>query len=235
MLRKIFDNLVSLNLGIWLIIGVILLMAIGSFSSGEGPFGTINEMPLVAWLQGAPVSSSWWLWVTILLLAVLAINTILCSIESLRSKAGRGKFWIIIAPQVMHLGFLLIMLAHLMSAWGGYKQVMQVQEHSVIGFPDGSSVRVGPISASLGQRGMMTGFGAEMAYQEGGKELTRRVSPNNPLFHKGVGIYVKDVAMMPMPAALVEIHREPGAGLALGGALLFTVGNIVLVAVRRGK
>lgn len=235
MIRKTYQLLASLNLGIWLIVGVLLLMAAGSFASGEGPVGSLNDMPLFVWLEAAPLASSWWLWGAIILLAVLALNTILCSIESLRSKAGRGKFWIIIAPQVMHLGFLFIMLAHLMSAWGGYKQVMQVQEHSVIGFPDGSSVRVGPISASLGPRGMMTEFGAEMAYREGGKELTRRVSPNNPLFHKGIGIYVKDVAMMPMPAALVEIHREPGAGLALGGALLFTLGNVVLVTVRRGK
>jgi hypothetical protein len=41
--------------------------------------------------------------------------------------------------------------------------------------------------------------------------------------------------MYPTRAALVEIHREPGAGIALAGALLFTIGNIVLLSVRRGR
>lgn len=235
MIKKTYQLLASLNFGIWLIVGVLLLMAAGSFASGEGPVGSLNDMPLFVWLGAAPLASSWWLWGAILLLALLAVNTVLCSIEALRTKLGRGSLHIVLAPHAMHLGFLFIMLAHLLSAKGAYKQVMQVQEQSVIGFPDGSTVRIGTISATPGPRGMMKDFGADMHYQEGGKELVRRVRPNEPLFHKGVGIYVKDVGMMPMPAALVEIHREPGAGLALAGALLFSVGNVVLVAVRRGK
>jgi len=46
---------------------------------------------------------------------------------------------------------------------------------------------------------------------------------------------LKEVGLFPNRAALIEIHREPGAGLALAGALLFTVGNVLLLAVRQGK
>jgi hypothetical protein len=35
------------------------------------------------------------------------------------------------------------------------------------------------------------------------------------------------VAPEPYLAALIEVHREPGAAVALVGALLFTVGNVV--------
>jgi len=59
--------------------------------------------------------------------------------------------------------------------------------------------------------------------------------PNRPFFYRGFGIYLKEVGFVPEPVALVEIHREPGAGWALAGALLFTAGNIVLLAVRRGR
>lgn len=235
MIRRLYSFLVSLDLGIWLTVGVLLLLAVGSFGSGASESGSINDLPLFLWLRGAPLSSSWWLWAALMLLAVLAINAFLCTIESLRFKAGRGNLIVTLAPQFMHVGFLLIMVAHLLSASGGYKQVLQVEEGSVIGFPDGGNVRVGPITATAGPMGMMTGYGVDFRYDAGGKELVQRVGPNHPLFHKGVGFYVKDVGMVPNPAALVEIHREPGAGAALAGALFFTVGNVFLLAVRRGR
>jgi hypothetical protein len=235
MWRKLYDKLASLDLGIWLISGLLLLLAIGSFGSGASEAGSINDLPLFLWLREAPLSASWWLWCGIALIALLALNTVICSIDSIRSKFGRDNFLIIIAPQVMHLGFLLIILAHLFSAWGGQKEVMQVYEGSSIGSPDGNMVRVGAITASVGPMGMMTEYGAEFFYDEGGSRKSQRVRPNHPLFYRGFGIYVKDVAMMPAPTALVEIHREPGAGVALAGALMFTIGNVVLLFVRRGK
>ena len=59
--------------------------------------------------------------------------------------------------------------------------------------------------------------------------------PNSPLFHRGYGIYLKEVEMDPAPAALFEVHREPGALPALLGALIFTAGNVMLLSARRGK
>ena len=235
MLRTIYDRLASLNLGIGLTFGVLVFLGIGSFSGGGAESSSINDMPLFAWLREAPVAASWWLWATILLLAMLALSTVLCSIESLRNKYGRTRFLMLIAPQVMHLGFLLIVLAHLFSAYGGFKEVLQVYEGTAIGFPDGERVQVAAISAVAGPMGMMTDFGAEFRYGAAGNEKSQTVRPNEPLFFKGVGFYVKDVQMYPTRAALVEIHREPGAGIALAGALLFTIGNVVLLSVRRGK
>ncbi|SNB47544.1 cytochrome C biogenesis protein ResB [Geobacter sp. DSM 9736] len=235
MLRNIYQKLASLTFGIWLIAGVMLLLGAGSFSSGAAESGSINDLPLFVWLREAPLAASWWLWGSLALLALLALNTILCSIESLRSKWGKTGFLILIAPQVMHIGFLLIILAHLLSAGGSYKQIMQVEEGSVIGFPDGSLVGVTAIRGSVGQMGMLTDFSADLALTVEGRQLYKTARPNEPVFYQGVGLYVKDVAIMPRRAALIEVHREPGAGIALAGALLFTLGNVVLLAVRRGR
>ena len=224
MLKNIYLRLCSLNLGLWLISGVMLALAAGSFSSGSSESAGLNDMPLFLWLQQAPLSRSWWLWLSLALLAVLCLNAILCSIEALRKK-GRS-----IAPHLMHAGFILIALAHLFSAYGGFKQVLQMDEGGSIGFPDGDRVRVERISAQVGPRGMLTAFSAEMRVE--GAALSR-VEPNRPLFHKGYGIYLKDVGLMPEPVALLEIHREPGALPALLGALLFTVGNAMLLMRRR--
>jgi hypothetical protein len=234
MFGKLYDRLGSLNLGLWLMAGVLVLLAIGSFTGGEAERNSINVLPLFLWLQGAPLSASWWLWLTIALLALLALNTVLCSVESLRRKYRQTGFLVLIAPQVMHAGFLLIILAHLFSAAGGVKQVMQLDDGAEIGFPNGRRVQIANLRLTTGPMGMPTDLSAEVRYPAGGGVGVRTIRPNHPFFYQGFGIYLKDVARYPMSGALIEIHREPGAGLALAGALLFTVGNIVLLTVRRG-
>ena len=234
MLRNIYSRLASLTFGLWLMGGVLLLLAVGSFSSGGAESGNINEMTLFRWLQETSPAVSWWLWAAVGLLALLALNTVLCSVESLRMKYQRGNFLVLIAPQVMHLGFLLIVLAHLFSAWGGYKQVMPLQEGGVISLPDGGRLRLSNVAESIGPMGFPTDFSAELRLL-GGREETKTIRPNEPFFYKGAGFYLKEVALEPYRAALIEIHREPGAGVALAGALLFTLGNVVLLSVRRGK
>lgn len=226
MLKKLYTTLCSLNLGLWLMAGVMLALAAGSFSRASSEGGGLNEMPLLIWLQQAPVSWSWWLWLCVALIAILSLNALLCTIEALRKK-GRS-----IAPHLMHAGFLLVVLAHLFSAYGGFKQQMQLYEGGSIGFPDGERVRVERITAEVGPMGMMSGYRAELRLNGGA--LTG-VQPNQPMFHKGYGIYLKDVALNPAPIALFEIHREPGALAALLGALLFTAGNLIWLMQRKGR
>ena len=235
MFGKLYDRLGSLNLGLGLMVGVLVLLGSGSFTGEGGARNSINELPLFLWLREVPFSASWWLWLTIALLALLALNTVLCSVESLRRKYRQTGFLVLMAPQVMHAGFLLIVLAHLFSAAGGFKQVMQLDDGAEIGFPDGSRMQIANLRRTVGPMGMPTALSAEVRDPAGGGVGVRTISPNHPFFHQGFGIYLKDVAPYPSRAALIEIHREPGAGLALGGALLFTVGNIVLLAVRRGR
>ncbi|HEY6006782.1 MAG TPA: cytochrome C biogenesis protein ResB [Geobacteraceae bacterium] len=234
MLARLYARLASLTLGLWLTFGVLVLLGVGSFAGGEEG-STINDMPLFDWLWGAPLSLSWWLWSAILLLAFLGLNTVLCSIESLRVKWQRGSFLIRIAPQVMHTGFLCIVLAHLFSAKGSFKQPLQVTEGTTIDYPDGGGIRVERITATIGQMGMVTDYEAVVRTVGAGGGKQAVVRPNHPFFHQGFGLYLKQAEPYPVPNAFMEVHREPGAGLALVGALLFTVGNVVLLAVRRGR
>jgi hypothetical protein len=225
MLKSVYNRLISLNLGLWLMAGVMLALAVGSFSRGSAEGGGLNDLPLLLWLRQAPLSFSWWLWIAVALLAVLCLNALLCGIEALRK--GRS-----LAPQLMHAGFLLIALAHLLSAYGGFKQQFQLPEGGSIGFPGGERVRVERISAEIGAMGMMSAYRADL--RVGAGEVSG-VKPNAPLFHKGYGIYLKEVALEPVPVALLEVHREPGAPAALIGALLFTIGNLMLLMQRRGR
>jgi len=135
----------------------------------------------------------------------------------------------------MHLGFLFIMIAHLQSAYGGFKQVLQVETDSSITFPDGSNVVFTDFAAVYGKMGMATAYSATLNCISKGKVVSAVISPNHPFFHLGHGIYIKDIAPPPMKAALVEVHREPGAGMALTGGAVFTVANLILLARRRER
>ena len=233
MIKRIYESLASLSFGLWLMGGVMVLMAIGSFGGEDA--ASLNEMPLFAWLGAAPLAASWWLWGTLVLLALMVVNTLLCSVEAIRKRYGKGGLLALLAPQLMHAGFLLIVLAHLLSAKGGAKQAMQLFEGSDLRFPGGSSVVVEAIEVKTGPRGMPVDYRARMRIVESGGATPVTVRPNEPLFHGGLGIYLKHAEPFPVPTAFVEIHREPGAGWALAGALLFTVGNGMLLAVRRER
>jgi len=233
MLASIYNRLASLTLGLWLLCGVMLLLAAGSFLQGRG--SNINEVALLDWLMEVPLSESWWLWSSIALLAMLALNTLLCSIDSLRMKWQKGSFVVRIVPQLMHLGFLFIMIAHLQTAYGGFKQAMQVEQGSTIAFPDGTDIVFTGFAASYGKMGMATAFSATLDCRSAGNVKSVTISPNHPYFHQGHGIYIKDIAPPPMKAALVEVHKEPGAIMALTGGAIFTVANLVLLARRREK
>jgi len=135
----------------------------------------------------------------------------------------------------MHAGFLLIILAHLFSAWGGSMEALPVREGEVIAFPGGGQFQITTIQRVTGPTGMPLEYSAEVRYPADSGLAAATISPNHPAFYRGFGIYLKEIAPEPYRAALIEIHREPGAGLALAGALLFTMGNVALLFLRRGR
>ena len=224
MIRKIHDILASLNVGLWLMAGVTTLLAIGSFVIGPEENARLNSMPLFDWLTGVPFVVGWWLWLTVVLLAGLGLNTVLCSIQSLRKSVGLPGLLRRLAPQVMHAGFLLIVLAHLVSSIGGLKEGLQVREGDVVNLPR-EQVLIQRLDAQVGAGGYVTDFSVTAVDTHGRNAVIRS---NEPYFSQGFGLYVKHLELYPVKYAVMELHREPGAGLALAGALLFVVGNLAL-------
>ncbi len=229
---KVWRLLISIELCLVLLALVCIAMAAGSFGLSGQYAAAINSMPLLAWLQEAPVRVSWWLWLTLAFLVLLVLNTVLCSSETLWSRWGRGGWSALLAPQLIHAGFLLIVLAHLLSAVGSSVQQMVVQEGSLASLPDGKQFGVAGISVSMSPNGMPTGFSSELVTDLRNPAGRVVISPNHPWFSAGYGVYIKQAEEYPVRRALLELHREPGAGMALAGALLFTVGNIVLLVIR---
>lgn len=231
-LKNIWRFCVSIELCLGLLALVCLVMAAGSFLLKGDYAAAINAVPLLVWLREVPFVASWWLWLTVMLLALLVLNTILCSSETLWTRWGRAGGIALLAPQMIHAGFLLMVLAHLQSAYGGYVQQVAVAEGMVAQLPDGRRFGVAGIGVDMSPMGMPTGFSGELVTNLRDPAERFTISPNHPWFSGGYGVYIKQAEGYPSKRALLEIHREPGAGMALAGALIFTVGNVLLVYLR---
>lgn len=231
-MKRFWQLCISIELCLFLLALVCTAMASGSFLLTGEYAAAINAMPLFVWLREVPAGVSWWLWVCVALLALLVLNTLFCSFDTLKARWGRAGLLPLIAPQLMHAGFLLIVLAHLQSAMGGYVQPLEVYEGALARLPDGRPFGVAAITVAGSPMGMPTGFSSELVPDLANQVTRVTISPNHPWFSGGYGVYIKQAEAYPYPRALFEIHREPGAGMALAGALLFTVGNVVLVWLR---
>jgi hypothetical protein len=229
---KLWRFLISVEFCLGLLALVCIVMAAGSFSLSGEYAAAINSMPLFAWLRETPASVAWWLWITLVLLGLLALNTVLCSGETLWSRWGRGGWSALLAPQLMHAGFLLIVCAHLLSALGSSLNSVVVTEMSLAALPNGSKFGVAAISVTSTPQGMPIGFSSELVPDINKPAQRVVISPNHPWFSNGFGVYIKQAEAYPLKRALFEIHREPGASMALAGSLLFTVGNVLLLVIR---
>lgn len=220
----------SLNTGLILIIMLLLILSAGAILIPfNDTFSYLYVMPLFYWVKEVSLTISWWLVLAIVLIAFLTLNTILCSIESVIKKLGSSKPFIIIGPQIIHAGFLFILLAHLLSSYGAYREIFQVREGSILRLSDGSIAEIKEIVVIVNPSGYITDTGLRLIHNHNAEYIIR---PNNPFFHRGIGIYIKTAYPYPAKLALIEITREPGAIPAIIGAVLFVIGNIILLVLK---
>lgn len=231
-MKQFWRLFISLELCLGLLLITCIALAIGSFMLSGNHAATINAMPLFSWLHDTPAGVSWWMWLTLTFLALLVLNTILCSIATVQSRWRRSGFVSLVAPQLMHAGFLLIVIAHLCSAYGGFKEQIVVFEGSVARLPDGRPFALRSITVDMSPMGMPTHISTELVTDPDNPAGVVTISPNHPWLSGAYGVYIKQAENYPYRRALLEIHREPGAGMALAGALLFTAGSLMVLYQR---
>ena len=228
-MNKIWRLSSSIELCLVLLLLISCAMATGSFLLTGEFAAAINFMPLLVWLREVPLTASWWLWLTIVLLALLVLNTIVCSSETLWSRWGKSGFMALLAPQLIHIGFLLVVLAHLQSSYGSYMQQVEVVEGTIVPLPNGHQFGIAQLATTMSPMGIPSGSSCELVPDLRNPAEMVSISPNHPWFSDGYGVYIKQAEGN---WALLEIHREPGAAIALTGAVVFTMGNVLLIILR---
>ncbi len=232
--KRLSDFFFSLRTAIWLLLSLLVLLLFGSIMMPlKEEFQSMSMAPLFQWMAGNPVGITWWLWAAVGVLSLLTANTILCSIESVLKKKGAKHWLLVLSPQIIHIGFLFILLAHLLSSYGSFKGMTFVVQGSMLQLPNGLTVLFKDVNTNVDPEGYIEDWSADISYFRGTAEIARDViRPNKPSFEEGLGIYIKTIRMEPVPTAMIEVSREPGAPWALAGGLLFIVGMATLLILK---
>lgn len=223
-----------LNTTLILLLLIIFIFLYGSISMPfHEEFNELYFMALLRWMIESPLSITWWLWLAVIILMLLTINTILCSIQSIVRKSERRRFSIIIAPQMMHAGFLFILFGHLLSSSLSEKALFVLNEGSQMPFGTGY-IRIERFDLSIDKNGYIDDMSVKIRYISSSDELYE-IRPNKPFISEGKGLYLKMVRPYPYLHGVFEYSKEPGAIPALIGGVLFFIGNILLLFLRRKR
>lgn len=233
-IRNVTALFFSLKTAIILLVALLSLLLYGCFVMPlYGEFQLLGAVPLLRWMTESPLAITWWLWASVCVLSFLTVNTLFCSLESLIVKRESKDLLLKISPQIIHAGFLFILLAHLLSSYGSFKGTAFVAKGSMLRLPNGLTALFSSVNAVVDPSGYIQDWSAELKYFEGGRQIASDViQPNSPSFEKGLGIYIKTVRLDPYPVALVEVSREPGAPWALAGGILFLAGTVSLLILK---
>lgn len=233
--KYILNFFLSLGTTLWLLGLLLVLFFVGAFiMPGNNAFQQLHSMPLFDWIQKQPLKEIWWLWGIIGVLAVIAINTLFCSVESLIKKRKVTHWLLLISPQIIHIGFLFMLLAHLLSAFGASQQNANVMEGSRLRISNDIILKIDKIDIDIDYYGYITDWKVDVKYISGNELLqSDRIMPNKPSVFNGININIKNLKPYPQKIALLQLNREPGAMWALAGGILFIIGIVILVAFKR--
>jgi cytochrome c biogenesis protein ResB len=231
----------SLKTSVWTLFFLVCLFFIGSYMMPMHPevFGTMNADTLLRWVEHTAMRSpayAWWFFAAVAGLVLLTVNTIICSLQAIRGKWARADVLLWISPQVIHIGFLFILLAHLLGAGWGYKLSGMMPQGAVARLPEDRALLLRGVRVQTDEHGYPTDWSADVSlYEHNQLVKSGTLGPNAPLFYGGAGIYLKDLNFDRGQAAILLIAKDPGAVWALGGGFLFMLGSVALLVLKWKK
>ncbi|MBC8414466.1 hypothetical protein H8E50_12480 [bacterium] len=205
---------------------------------GKKEFQSLHSVPLFKWIMSQSPVITWWIWCLAGLFALLAINTLFCSIESLIKKRKVSHWLLLIAPQIVHLGFLFILLAHLLSSLGSMQMQAYAAEGTVISIEEHSiDLKIESIKFRYDFYANLVGWSVKLKYISAGKVIFEdTIEPNNPSVFMGFNVNISPVKTHEQKVILLQVNREPGALWALVGGIMFSIGIAVLLILKiRGE
>jgi len=235
--------LTSLTTCAWVSLAFCVAGAAGSVLLGRYPeiFSDMDAQLLAGWFARkgfAAPGPTLWLYGLLAATALLAANAACCTLERLL-QIFRGKVTLRrLLPHIMHIAFLGVVLSHLVSSFSG-------DRIPGIAVPEGGFVPVGGtgwvlrldrLHVDMAPEGYPRDFSAAVTlFRDRNPLAWGVVRANEPLFHEGYGIYLKDFGPTPWgaPYAVFDANRDPGAFAILVFSLLFTAANLAWLLPER--
>lgn len=246
MIRAAWSFLTSLSTCIWASLAFCLSGAAGSVLLGRYSeiFSDMDARVLAGWFAAkgfADPGATLWLYGLLAATALLSVNAACCTLDRLL-QIFRGKVTLRrLLPHILHIAFLGVVLSHLMSSVSGDRiPGISVPEGGFA--PVGSTgwvLRLDRLNVDMAPEGYPRDFQARVTLFQDRDPLARGiVRANEPLFHGGYGIYLKNFGPTPWGGsyAVFDANRDPGAPSILFFSVLFTAANLAwLLPERRGN
>ncbi len=232
-MKAFMSFFLSLTTTFWALLIFILLAFVGSLYlvNNLAFFSGIDDVPLFSWLlESEELKKTWWIYVMIATLAILAINTIFCTVEAMYKRLGRTNIALTLSPQVMHIGVLFIMLGHLLTASIGFKTDITVIKGQKRPVTDTIAMSVDDIKVQTDENGYFTDWQANILwFEEGRRRHEDILRPLHPLYFGQFGLYIRSVTTEPEESVLIRVSSDPGALWAGIGGLLLSAGGLTFL------
>ncbi len=164
--------------------------------------GDIDLEVFFYWLFGKGVDNlglSWWIFLLLFLMGLLALNTVACTIESSvplfrtrqRTRASKRRR---LLSQAIHLGFVIGLVGHLISSASGFRAPdNRLFEGASLPLPQDPewSIRLNKMDVAFSDRGRMEKMDAYLSLIKGDEVIRDKVVRlNEPLLHRGNAVYL---------------------------------------------
>jgi hypothetical protein len=234
MIGKLWQDLGSIRLTLWLLGLICLNLFVGSYYAKFLPvFGELNAQLFSRWLVSRADGSSWWIFSLFLLLGLLFGNTLCCTLTrvrvlwSKRRNHRAGIFFLLLAPSIMHFCFLFIIGGHALTEFTGVKQRLSatsgerltVAGRQITILDQQCSFWGPPLPAGAVQQ-----CRAKLELKDGATAEQRDIAILEPVYWHGLTLHLGMVGKPgtdDLPPLEVVVKKDPGLPLILvGNALL---------------
>ncbi|HEU5361007.1 MAG TPA: cytochrome c biogenesis protein ResB [Candidatus Deferrimicrobiaceae bacterium] len=245
MTRAVWRFLTSHTTCVWVGVAFCLAGAAGSLALGRYPgvFSDMDAHVLLEWFARkgfAAPGPTLWLYGLLLATALMAVNVSCCTFERL-VQIFRGHVSLRrLLPHVMHLAFLGVVFFHLVSSVNGDRIPglrLFVGGVAPIG-RTGWALKLDRLDVTMAREGYPRDVRAAVTLYRDRTPVAREVvRTNDPLFHEGYGVYLKDFGPTPWGAryAVFDANRDPGAPGVLVFSVLFTAANLLYLIPPRSR
>lgn len=234
MIGRIWRFFSSVYLTVVLAALICIVAAWGSILSVRYPqfFRAFDQevlLPFITSLGLEYISLTAWVWALIFLTALFGVNTVVCTADKVWAVLKSRKPWPALFPHIVHVGFLLALLGHLVgSVWGfrSYGNVVFKGDSIPVPHTEGVFLRLDGSEMTVLPSGELDSLTTRVTLHDGkGNEITSdEIGMNDPLIHDGVAFYHFDQGQSPS-GLIIDIDGKTSK-VALEGAFTSSEGLV---------
>ncbi|MEE9614335.1 MAG: cytochrome c biogenesis protein ResB [Thermodesulfobacteriota bacterium] len=238
-MRRIWNFFTAPGLTVTLAALICMDSVWGSLLAMKRPdfFRPLDQALLMPWLLTTGKDDpglSLWIYILVGLTALFALNTVVCTADKLYSIVKQKKRWQAFFPQIVHVGFLVALLGHLVGSMYGFRSpgniVFEGEPFPVPENP-GLSVRLDDVDVKVDTRGRMDSMKTTVTLLREGEEFrTGTIELNGPFIYEGIAFYYLDHGRMPTGLRLgvdgEVVEAEFGGSFKTGDGERFVFGTL---------